>query len=51
MDNEMTTRDQRVPILLTKEEKDRMQKAADKVGVGLSTYIRIKVLEALPDEQ
>ncbi len=40
-------RDQRIPVLLTKGERDRIQAAADKAGLGISTFIRVKALEAI----
>ena len=46
MRQEMTLRDSRVPVLLTADEKETLQKAADYVGLPLSTYIRVKALEA-----
>ncbi len=42
-------RDVRVPLLLTQAERDKLQAAADKVGLGLSTFIRVKALEAVGD--
>lgn len=39
-------RNERIPLLLTADERERLQAAADKVGLGLSTYIRVKALEA-----
>ncbi len=42
-------RDERIPVLLTKDERDKLQAAADKVGLGLSTFIRVKALEAIND--
>ena len=42
-------RDERIPVLLTKIERDRIQAAADKVGLGISTFIRVKTLEAIGD--
>ena len=46
----MTKRDIRIPVLVNEDEKARIEKAADKVGVGVSTYMRIKILEGLPDD-
>ncbi len=43
------TRDQRIPVLLTAEERFKIQTAADKVGLGISTFIRVKALEAIGD--
>ena len=40
-------RDERVPVLLTKVEREKLQAAADRVGLGLSTFIRVKALEAV----
>lgn len=42
----MQKRDVRVPVLLTADEKEILQKAADYVGLPISTYIRVKALEA-----
>ena len=42
-------RDERIPVLLTKIERDKLQAAADKAGLGLSTFIRVKALEAIRD--
>lgn len=44
-------RDERIPVLLTKSERARIQAAADKVGLGISTFIRVKALEALSAEK
>ncbi len=41
------TRDERVHVLFTKDERERLQEAADKAGLGLSTFIRVKALEAI----
>ena len=40
-------RDERIPVLLTKAERDRLQAAANKAGLGISTFIRVKALEAI----
>ena len=40
-------RDERIPVLLTKVEREKLQAAADRVGLGLSTFIRVKALEAI----
>ncbi len=42
-------RDERIPVLLTKIERDKLQAAADRVGLGVSTFIRVKALEAISD--
>ena len=42
-------RDERIPVLLTKNERALIQAAADKVGLGISTFIRVKALEAIGD--
>ncbi len=42
-------RDQRIPVLLTVDERDKIQAAADRVGLGISTFIRVKALEAIGD--
>lgn len=42
----MAQRDERIHILLTAAERDILQQAADNMGLGISTYIRIKALEA-----
>jgi len=41
------TRDARIPVLLTADERERLQVAADRAGLGLSTFIRVKALEAI----
>ena len=43
-------RDERIPVLLTKSERDRIQAAANKAGLGISTFIRVKALEALDEK-
>lgn len=35
-----------VGVMMTPEERERIRRAADRVGVGLSTYLRMKALEA-----
>ncbi len=42
-------RGERIPVLFTKDERDRIQAAADKAGLGISTFIRVKTLEALDE--
>ena len=42
-------RDERLAVLFTRDERDRIQAAADKVGLGISTFIRVKTLEAIGD--
>ena len=39
-------RDRRIPVMVTLEEKEALQAAADAMGVGVSTYIRLRALEA-----
>lgn len=39
-------RDQRIPVMVTADEKAALQAAADAMGVGVSTYVRLKALEA-----
>jgi uncharacterized protein (DUF1778 family) len=46
----MEMRVERVPVRLTKDEKEILQSAASKFGVPLSTYIRVKALEASRDD-
>lgn len=41
------TRSERVPVLLTPDERDKLQAAADRAGMALSTFIRVKALEAV----
>ncbi len=45
-----TPRDERIPVLLTKDERDKLQAMADKVGLGLSTFIRVKALESINEK-
>ncbi len=40
-------RDERIHVLLTKSERGWIQAAADEAGLGISTFIRVKTLEAL----
>ena len=42
-------RDERIHVLFTKAEREVLQAAADKAGLGLSTFIRVKALEAIRD--
>ncbi len=42
-------RDERVHVLLTKVERERVQAAADKAGLGISTFIRVKTLGTLDE--
>ena len=44
MDIEQTTRDQRIPILLTQDEKQKIQLAAYRAGLKASTYVRMQIL-------
>ena len=49
MAQKYTPRTERIPLLLTVDERELLQAAAGKVGLGLSTYIRVKALEATDD--
>ena len=42
----MTRRDVRVPVVMTAEEHRIIKDAAEAAGVGTSTYLRQKALEA-----
>lgn len=42
----MAKREIRVPVLLTQAERKVILDAAGRLGVGVSTYIRMKALEA-----
>lgn len=42
----MTRRDVRVPVVMTAEEHKVIKDAAERMGVGVSTYLRLKALEA-----
>lgn len=39
-------RDKRVPVMVTEDEHAELEKAASEMGVGVSTYLRLKALEA-----
>ena len=43
---DMTRRDVRVPVVMTAEEHRIIKDAAEAAGVGTSTYLRQKALEA-----
>lgn len=43
-------RDERIPVLLTKSERDKIQAAADKAGLGISTFLRVKALESISEK-
>ncbi len=43
-------RDERIPVLLTKSERGRIQAAADEAGLGISTFIRVKALESINEK-
>ena len=45
MENKITYRNQRIPIQVTEDEKRKLQAAALKTGLPVSTYIRVKMLE------
>ena len=42
-------RDERISVLLTKSERNKIEDAAEKAGLGISTFIRVKTLEAMGD--
>ena len=42
-----TPRKRRVPVLFTEDEYDRIETAAYDAGLGVSTFIRVKALEAI----
>lgn len=46
MEMDLNIRDERVPVLFTPEEKREVAEAADRAGLKLSTYLRVKGLEA-----
>lgn len=39
-------RDKRVPVMVSLEEYAELEKSAEMMGVGVSTYMRLKALEA-----
>lgn len=39
-------RDKRVPVMMTSDERQELKRAALEMGVGVSTYLRLKALEA-----
>ena len=39
-------RDKRIPVQVTEDEKAELDRAASEMGVGVSTYVRLKALEA-----
>lgn len=39
-------RDKRIPVQVTEDEKAELDRAANEMGVGVSTYVRLKALEA-----
>ena len=41
-----SSRSERIPVQVTKEEKAEIESAANEMGIGASTYIRLKALEA-----
>ena len=43
-------RSKRVPVMVTDEEHRELEEAAAAMGVGVSTYLRLKALEAARDE-
>ena len=49
MSDTQTTRDSRVPVMLTSIERSEIKKAADREGVAVSTYLRIMALRAARD--
>lgn len=40
-------RSERLHVLLTKEERAKLEAEAKRVGVGISVYLRMKALEAV----
>ena len=44
------TRNKRIHVLLTDDEHERISAAAEKAGAGLSTYVRVRALEAARNE-
>lgn len=44
------SRRRRVPVMMTDDEYAKVEAAAGKVGSPVSTFIRIKILEAISDE-
>jgi len=46
MDIKQNPRDQRIPVMLSKEEKATLQIAAREVGLNLSTYMRAQAIIA-----
>ena len=39
-------RDKRVPVMVSLDEHAELDRAAAEMGVGVSTYLRLKALEA-----
>ena len=44
------SRDRRVPVMMSQEEYEEVDKAARALGIGPSTYLRQKALEAARHE-
>lgn len=42
-------RDKRVPVMVSQDEHAELDRAATEMGVGVSTYLRLKALEAAHD--
>ena len=40
------SRSERIPVQVTPDEKEELEKAAAELGLGVSTYMRLKALEA-----
>ena len=45
----MARRDIRIPVMLSPDEHERLDAAAKRLGIGLSTYMRLKALEVTDD--
>ncbi|MEO0343006.1 MAG: hypothetical protein AAF198_06170 [Pseudomonadota bacterium] len=39
-------RDKRVPVMMSQDEYEELEQSASAMGVGVSTFIRLKALEA-----
>lgn len=39
-------REKRVAVMMSNEDYEKLKSAAQKMGVGVSTYMRVKALEA-----
>ena len=47
METDLKNRETRIVVLFTEEESKGVAEAAEVVGLKVSTYIRLKVLEAV----